>query len=110
MTLVYLAGPMSGYPLHNFPAFDDAAAALRAAGHVVVSPAEIDRADGFDPADTLPPERYGDFLRRSIRAMLDCEAIALLPHWEASKGAWLEFQIAKAIGMPVVPIPREGAA
>lgn len=103
---VYLTGPMSGYPLHNFPAFDAAAAALRAAGHEVTNPAEIDRAHGFDPNDTLADGEYGLFLRRSLKAMLDCEAIAMLPGWKNSRGASLEFDVALAIGMSLAHIPR----
>lgn len=103
---VYLAGPMSGYPLHNFPAFDEAAAALRSAGHEVTSPAEIDRAHGFDPNDIVGELQYGMFLRRSLRAMLDCEAIALLPGWEQSRGAQIEMAVARAIGMSLAQIPQ----
>jgi hypothetical protein len=39
---IYLAGPMRGVPLFNFPAFDAAAAALRKLGHTVFNPAERD--------------------------------------------------------------------
>ncbi len=42
MKKVYLAGPMRGLPLFNFPAFADAAAKLRAQGYDVFSPAERD--------------------------------------------------------------------
>lgn len=37
---IYLAGPMSGLPDLNYPAFHAAAAKLRAMGHVVLNPAE----------------------------------------------------------------------
>ena len=107
---VYLAGPMSGYERHNFPAFDEAAAALRAAGHEVVSPAEIDREHGFDPFDTVTDAQYGLFLRRSLKAMLECDAIALLPGWRESRGAALEFRIAEAIGMSLVQIPARASS
>ena len=39
---VYLAGPMAGYKDHNFPAFNAKAAELRALGHEVFNPAEIE--------------------------------------------------------------------
>ena len=38
---VYIAGPMSGIENSNFPAFHAAAAELRALGHEVVNPAEL---------------------------------------------------------------------
>ena len=38
---IYIAGPMTGLPALNFPAFHAAASALRALGHQVVNPAEI---------------------------------------------------------------------
>ena len=38
---VYLAGPMTGYPDYNYPAFHCAAEQYRAAGFDVVSPAEL---------------------------------------------------------------------
>ena len=37
---IYLAGPMSGLPDFNYPAFHAAAAVLRAQGHYVENPAE----------------------------------------------------------------------
>ena len=47
---IYLAGPMSGIAEFNFPAFNEAAANLRAQGHTVFSPAErdIERHGGVD--------------------------------------------------------------
>src|SRR5262245_23383467 len=46
---IYIAGPMRGYPSYNFPAFDEAEAALTAGGWRVLSPAAMDRAIGFNP-------------------------------------------------------------
>ena len=46
---VYVAGPMRGKKFFNFPAFDDAKEDLESQGFSVISPADLDRAVGFDP-------------------------------------------------------------
>lgn len=91
---VYIAGPMTGYPLFNFPAFDYAAAQWRDAGYDVVNPAEEQRKRG--DSDELP---WSHFLRHDIRHLSTCEAVAFLPGWGKSKGATLEHHIASALGM-----------
>lgn len=89
---LYLAGKMSGEPDLNFPAFHAAAADLRARGHVVVNPAEIN----LDPGAA-----WLTCMRADIKQLVDCEAICLLPGWEKSRGATLEHQIALGLGMQV---------
>lgn len=90
---VYVAGPMTGYPEFNYPAFAEASARLRALGYVVVSPHEINPPElGFD-------HPWGWYMRRDIVALLDVDAVVVLPGWETSKGAKLETDIAAALGM-----------
>ena len=50
---VYVAGPMSGMPGHNFPAFNAAADSLRAQGWHVENPAEHGEVDGATWADYM---------------------------------------------------------
>jgi hypothetical protein len=102
---VYLAGPMTAYPLLNHPAFDDATRRLRDAGYGVVSPAEIDRAIGIqanaeDPYAGMHVDP-GEIMRDDLRAVLDADAIVLLPGWEGSKGARLERIVAESSGRRV---------
>jgi hypothetical protein len=96
---IYIAGPMTGLPDLNFPAFARAARRLRAAGHTVVSPAEV------NPDHSMPWEQC---MRRDIPELCTCEAIALLPGWEDSRGARLEAQIAGALRMRVLRLDAEG--
>jgi hypothetical protein len=93
----YIAGPMTGLPDYNYPAFNAAAAKLRAEGVDVRNPAELNDLDEVH-ADPKPWDWY---VRRAIRALLDCDEILLLPGWEQSKGAQLERHIAEALGMKV---------
>jgi len=101
---IYVAGPMSGYPLWNFPAFDQASQFIRSLGYRAVSPAELDRQVGFDETDpdvVFDETDWAEAMRRDYAALLLCDAIALLPGWELSRGAKLERAFAELIGHPV---------
>lgn len=98
---LYLAGPMTGYPEFNFPAFHTAAARLREQRFEVWSPAEKDEADGFDPkTDAAQPLRY--YMKIDLPAVLEADLVAVLPGWRKSKGAKLEVHVARACGIPVI--------
>ncbi|HEX6940219.1 MAG TPA: DUF4406 domain-containing protein [Longimicrobiales bacterium] len=91
---IYLAGPMSGIKAHNFPAFHARAAELRVQGYDVVNPAELDDGDASKP--------WEHYMRRDLALLVTCDAVALLPGWQASRGATLEVHVANALGMPVL--------
>lgn len=111
----YVAGPMTGIPQYNFPAFDRAAEALRVMGYEVVSPAELDdpedRAKALASDDGAPQtahhfgKSWADFLARDVKLIADGEfaVIVVLPGWEKSRGARLETFVANALhDIPVV--------
>lgn len=93
---IYLSGPMSGIEDNNFPEFHKWAAKLRADGHDVVSPAEIQEAGTWELC-----------LRADHRELCTCEGIALMPGWENSKGANLELHVAHRLGMQVIHLPLQ---
>lgn len=103
MTMLYLAGPMTGLPRYNFPAFATGASELRAAGFTVRSPAEHDLDDGFDPA--LPAEEQGFdvmlALLWDVESVIASDGVAVLPGWDQSVGATIEVEVALALGKPV---------
>lgn len=113
---VYVAGPMTGIPQMNFPAFDAAARNLRGRGYGVVSPAELDspesRAAALASVDGNPVgyaegETWGQFLARDVKLIADegIEAIVVLPGWEKSRGARLETFVARLCGLPILRYP-----
>lgn len=86
---VYLAGPMSGLPEFNYPAFNAEAARLRALGYEVENPAENPEQDSWE-----------SYMRVSLPQMLSCDMIALLPDWHKSRGATIECNLATELKMP----------
>lgn len=111
---LYVAGPMTGKPQFNFPAFDLAAALLRDMGHDVVSPAELD--DDIDRAAAMASptgsaleygtgvkKTWGQFLARDVRLLSDdgIEGVVVLHGWQNSRGARLETFVARLNGLPV---------
>lgn len=110
---VYLAGPMRGLPEFNFPAFHDAARALRAKGYEVFNPAESDENAGFRTAGMRGTseelERTAFDLRAAIVTDLTwvgrhAEAVVVLDGWEKSPGANLEVGLARFLSLPVLPL------
>ena len=89
---IYIAGPMSGLPELNFPAFHAEAARLRALGYEVVNPAEI---NAEHPGD------WASCMKADIKQMLTCDGIAMLHGWTDSRGATLEHALAHDLGMVI---------
>ena len=92
MRRAYISGPMTGLPDSNFPAFNAAAAELRALGVDVVNPAEHGLPLGLE---------WSEYMRADIRAMMDCNRIHMLPGWCRSPGARMEHYIAYELGFEI---------
>lgn len=112
---IYVAGPMRGIPEFNYPAFNAAAAKLRAEGHTVFNPAEKDiEVHGTDISKgnekgclIEAAANHGFSLRRALRddTAWICEhadAIALIQGWEQSKGAKAEKALGEALGLEIM--------
>jgi len=94
----YLAGPMTGIDLYNFPEFEKVATDLRSKGLDVVSPHEIDHGETEETRGSLD---YRVYIKADLRAMLECDAIVLMEGWRASKGCQFEVQVARKTGMRI---------
>lgn len=78
---IYIAGPMTGYPELNFPAFHAVTATLRAAGHEVINPAEV---------NPDPNAEWTACMFKDLEVLTPCDGIVMLPGWEQSPGAQIE--------------------
>lgn len=95
MKRIYISGPMTGMPEHNFPLFNAEAARLRALGYDVVNPVDINP----DPGPT-----WHECLRKDLLALLTCDTLVLLDGWMISQGAHLELHVAHRVGMRIVEV------
>jgi hypothetical protein len=92
MSAIFLSGPMSGIENFNYPAFNAAAAKLRAQGHSVLNPAE-------NPVPSCGT--WAGYMRLSIAQLMRCEIVAVLDGWQDSSGAVVEVELAMKLGIPV---------
>lgn len=115
--IVYVAGPMTGYEAFNFPAFDQCRDYVNsiekgrkpAKPLAAVSPADMDRAHGFDEvaASQTPvgaqvsPTFFQDCMRRDIELVSQAFAIILMAGWKQSTGANIELFVARQCGVHV---------
>ncbi|WP_074953983.1 DUF4406 domain-containing protein [Alicyclobacillus macrosporangiidus] len=88
---VYLCGPMSGLPNLNREQFLAAANDLRDLGLDVYNPAE----------QRAPEDPWALYMRQNIRELMSCQAVALLPGWEFSRGARIKTFLATTVDIPL---------
>nr|WP_308530154.1 DUF4406 domain-containing protein [uncultured Serratia sp.] len=87
----YIAGPMTGLPGFNRPAFFAAAKDIAAAGHVALNPAVLP--DGLSEVD---------YMCVCIAMLQRADAIYLLDGWRSSEGARAEFALAEKLGIEIL--------
>lgn len=88
---IYVAGKVSGLPDLNKPLFDSATKELRAFGYIVRNPHEICHGKKEDD--------WNGCMRECIAVLVKCNLVVLLPGWMESKGATLEYTIARSVGI-----------
>lgn len=89
---VYIAGPMTGIPYFNKPAFMKAQRTLEKLGYDPVNPATLH-------THTNKPWEF--YMRAAITAMLTCDAIYCLKGFSSSRGALLELDLAVNLNLAV---------
>lgn len=98
MAKIYIAGKISGLGRiqvsHKFGRYEKE---LTRAGHEPVNPLNlVEHGDNWDVC-----------MRKCITALMACDEIHLLPCYKDSKGAMIEFKLAKKLNMPVTLLPSK---
>lgn len=108
---IYIAGPMSGYPDYNRPAFYEVAEAFEEGGWEVFNPADNDVLlfGSHEACDAVIAEDRTEALRIMLGSDLawickEADAIAMLPGWEKSYGARAEHVTAVALDLQIIYI------
>lgn len=106
---IYIAGPMSGLPDFNLPAFHAAEAQLRR----ILPDARI-----LNPANNPPPQKreapvgiaeaWRHYMRIALRQVTRADAVLYLTGWEQSEGAKLERTVAIKLGLHELALCSEG--
>lgn len=84
---VYIAGPMTGLPEFNRPAFLAAEKAIAKEGFHVLNPAHNKSND------------WNGYMRLALNQLVDADIVFFLRGWRNSKGASLEHKIAEELGI-----------
>ncbi|MGU5544106.1 DUF4406 domain-containing protein [Aeromonas veronii] len=85
--IVYIAGPMSGLPEYNRPAFNTEALHQQQKGHVVLNPVTL--------PDGLTQQQYMGICIEMVKI---ADEVIMLPNWVNSQGATAEFHYAMKCG------------
>lgn len=98
---IFISGPMSGLPDFNYPAFHEAGEYLHAKGEIFFSPAHDWMGKERQPPTPEEEKPWEHYMRKSLKMLLDCDRILMLPGWEKSRGATIEKELAIILNMQI---------
>lgn len=93
MPMVYISGKITGVENLNAERFERAEHLMLSKGYRPINPLKLPHVMGH------ATRKWSDYMREDIKAMMDCSAVAVLGDWIDSKGAMLEVNIAREIGI-----------
>lgn len=91
---VYISGPITGIPYEEVEkAFSKAEIRLQEQGYEVVNPLN----NGLPTNAT-----WNEHMRADLKLLLDCDAIYLLKGYQNSKGAMIEYDLARILHFDII--------
>lgn len=92
---VYISGKITGYDINEAELkFNETEEFLTLKGFTPVNPFKISK--------NHPSKTWEEYMIDDIRELFNCEAIYLHPDWGQSRGARIEYQIAKELNLKVM--------
>ncbi len=92
---VYIAGKITGLDRVN-------ALNLFAKAQIIIEDNEYEAVNPFDVCEDTPDKHWSDYMGECHRELLKCDAIVMLPNWHDSRGARIEYAVAREMGILVV--------
>lgn len=95
---IYISGKITGLPLEEAQALfqeaeDHLNESLKAHNPEVINPMKIEHNHG---------QSWEEYMREDIYALLGCDSIYMMKNWGESRGARLEYAIAKEVGIVIL--------
>ena len=92
---IYISGQITGLKLVDARAlFERAEILLQERGYIPVNPMKLN--------PHTVGKTWKEYMLDDLNALFDCEAIYLLDNWQDSKGARIEYQVAKEMDMVIL--------
>lgn len=92
MEKIYISGKITG--LDNYAElFKNAQNLLIEQGYEVINPVELDHT-GHD-------QSWESFMKVDLKALINCDSIFMLKNWNKSKGAIVEYHLARDLNMNI---------
>src|SRR5215469_16538110 len=94
MKKCYIAGKVTGLSEQEYRSkFRNAEIAVTVLGYEPINPVEMDH----DHDKT-----WLSYMREALTQFMVCDLLYVLPDWEDSRGARIEVQLAKDLGIPII--------
>ncbi len=94
MAKVYISGKITGLDYQEaFDIFEKAELEVKNLGGTPINPMKI--------CENNPNWSWEDYMEKDLGALLRCEGIYMLKNWGNSRGARIEYAVAKEMGLTI---------